>query len=366
MTTRRSHSDRPARPAPRRGFTLIEAVISLAILSIIVVALGSAMLIASRAVPDADSPTQRILDAGQALECVASELCYALSVAQPTENSLEFTVPDRTGDGAPETVRYAWSGAAGDPITRTYNGGDPVAFLDNVHWSDIALDLTPVGAGGGAGNNEGAEQLLIAHDDSGGSHVWRVVEPFKWGGQYLRPQLPTGAVGWRITRVRFRAQRAGIIDGSDHVALVVADGQCRPTGDLLASTTLLELNLTGDPDFQEFAFPSLPVLDPDTGVCLLIVHSLGLQSCWLRGESGGTDTPDAHFINSTDQGKTWNDHTGIDLCFEVYGTVLTDAAAGGTLCSVTGVRIGVQVGDDPAARLRTAVRLFNRPEVTVP
>src|SRR5262249_36485794 len=32
----------------------------------------------------------------------------------------------RNGDANPETVRYAWSGIPGDPLTRSYNGGAPV------------------------------------------------------------------------------------------------------------------------------------------------------------------------------------------------------------------------------------------------
>src|SRR2546425_414614 len=107
-----------ARPA----FTLVEAVLSLIITSILCLAIGSALTVASRALPQNDSPASAGLTGAFAIEQLSSDLIAALCIAERSATTLAFTVPDRNGDGSPERIRYAWSGTIGDPLTREYNG----------------------------------------------------------------------------------------------------------------------------------------------------------------------------------------------------------------------------------------------------
>src|SRR4030042_90434 len=65
----------------RRGFTLVELTVSIAITSVLMLAMGSAMLVASRAVPDARSPAGATVYAPQAVEQLVTELQYATSIA---------------------------------------------------------------------------------------------------------------------------------------------------------------------------------------------------------------------------------------------------------------------------------------------
>ncbi|MBM4074622.1 MAG: hypothetical protein FJ267_03150, partial [Planctomycetes bacterium] len=52
-----------------------------------------------------------------------ADLQRATGFTERTAKAVTFTVPDRDGNGRPETLRYAWSGTAGNPLTLQVNGG---------------------------------------------------------------------------------------------------------------------------------------------------------------------------------------------------------------------------------------------------
>ena len=116
----------------------MEVAVSLAILSVITVAMGSAIVLAVKAVPTADSPAQRTLRGAHLAQQIAAELQYATAIATTEPGAVAFTVGDRNDDSLPETIRYTWAGAPGDPLTRQLNGGSDVAVLQDVY--AFALD----------------------------------------------------------------------------------------------------------------------------------------------------------------------------------------------------------------------------------
>src|SRR5689334_14226228 len=101
-----------------RGFTLVEMTTSLAIASILLVALGSAMVLAGKAVPTSDNPAAALLSAAGIADRIAAEMQFAIDITERTSRSIAFTIPDRNADGKPEAIRYAWSGSPGAPLTR--------------------------------------------------------------------------------------------------------------------------------------------------------------------------------------------------------------------------------------------------------
>jgi hypothetical protein len=62
-----------------------------------------------------------------------SDLEFALAFSEQTATAMTFTVPDRDGDLLAETIRYAWSGTPGDPLTRQINEGAVATMLEDVH-----------------------------------------------------------------------------------------------------------------------------------------------------------------------------------------------------------------------------------------
>ena len=83
------------------GFTLVELVASMAIMSVLMLGLGSAMILASHAVPDGTGPLDTMLEAGTVADDIASDLRYAVSFAERSSNAVEFTVggPEKKGIG---------------------------------------------------------------------------------------------------------------------------------------------------------------------------------------------------------------------------------------------------------------------------
>ncbi len=106
---------------PSRGFTLIEVLVSTAIASILFAAIGSCILIASRAYPSQSSPLSQSITATQAADLIAADLRFANKIVSGSAKSVVFTVKDRTGDGVDEVIGFVWSGMPGDPLLRYFN-----------------------------------------------------------------------------------------------------------------------------------------------------------------------------------------------------------------------------------------------------
>jgi prepilin-type N-terminal cleavage/methylation domain-containing protein len=157
----------------RAGFTLVELVVSLAIMSILLVAIGSAIVLAGGAMPRADDPAIPTDTAFEVGHEMAAELQFALAFAERSVTAVEFTVPDRDGDQSPETIRYEWSGTPGESLMRKYNGGTFVKVIESV--VDFALEYdTTKFTKTTPGIVESAELELISYNSSsnlGDAHV---------------------------------------------------------------------------------------------------------------------------------------------------------------------------------------------------
>ena len=123
----------------RRGFTLIELVVSLSIVAVLSMALGSSILISTRALPNAGGGPETKAAAGRTLQVLGADIRLATSVAMPNTRTLTLTLRDQTGDATAETITYAWGGASGDPLTRSFNA-DVVTMVPSVG----ALQFTAV------------------------------------------------------------------------------------------------------------------------------------------------------------------------------------------------------------------------------
>lgn len=118
----------PAAPA----FTLAEMVLSLAIVAVLVGAMTSVLMLSLRAIDDRTNPAGKAVRAAEAADQILADLAVAIEFTERSATSATFTVPDRTGDGLPETIRYVWSGVAGDPLVREFNTDKDTQFLPDV------------------------------------------------------------------------------------------------------------------------------------------------------------------------------------------------------------------------------------------
>ena len=128
MIKARSHKSRP-------GFTLIEMVISIALIGIVSSAMMSAFLLSLQAIPAADDSAITAAEIDNAFEFLMADAMLA-SAASTDGAKLTLTVPDQTGDSIAETVIYALK--AGDFI-RTINGGLPQTLAGNIATSSFII-----------------------------------------------------------------------------------------------------------------------------------------------------------------------------------------------------------------------------------
>jgi hypothetical protein len=142
-------------------------------MSILLVAIGSAIVLAGGAIPPANDPavpTEAAFEVGHEM---AAELQFALAFAERSVTAVEFTVPDRNGDTSPETIRYEWSGTPGEALKRAYNDGPFVKVIESV--VDFALEYdTTKSTKTVSAYVESAELELVSYDSAsslGDAHV---------------------------------------------------------------------------------------------------------------------------------------------------------------------------------------------------
>ena len=343
---------------PRAAFTLLELTVSLAITSILLVAVGSAIVLAAKAIPNAQDQTNVFLASGKATDDLVSELQFALGFTQRTANTLEFTVADRDGDSVDETIRYEWSGTAGDPLTRQYNGGPVVPIIDQVQdlaflydWH-VVSELVPTEV-------ESPEVELASHG-SAGLPITFTVTNTNWVGQYFVPtSLPGSATSWKVTRVAIFAKRSTPIEGVTMVQLRTADPANLPTGLILEQVSMAETSLISTYRWENFAFSNVEDLDPADGLCLVLEWISGVDPAKVRyaDEASGR-------VETLDGGGSWASAAGSTMLYYIYGTSMSPGPMDTIYHNyLTGIRITIDTGTDASTQLETGVALLRVQEM---
>jgi len=219
--------------ATPRAMTLAELLVALAIVTLLMAGLGSALMIATQALPSRMATQQARLDTSDALDRLESELSCAQFVSEHTATAITFTVADRDGDGNPERIRYAWSGVTGAPITRDYNGqgAQPIvaaassfALSYDTQASTVSYPGNPV---------EDAVDTLFGSYWGTNNQQAGSLRTSRWYGQYVQPALPGDALFWRITRFDFSARRNRSGTTDSRAVIYEASGGGLPTGPIM-------------------------------------------------------------------------------------------------------------------------------------
>jgi hypothetical protein len=257
-----------------------------------------------------------------AADQIAADLKMALSITEQTPTAVTFTVPDRSGDGVTETIRYAWAGP-GSPVTRQCNG-QPVpaaSIADNVQSFSLQYAGKTTGP---ATPVESAEQLLISYDNAASTQDFGVKKS-TWIAQYFKPTLPANAIAWKITRIKVQAKKAVGIITTHEIDVHAVDGNKKPTGSPLDTATFASAGLTTVPTWIEIPYSNLAGLDPARGYAVVFKQlSLLVISYYVRYNNAAGSSTDKLSCSTTNAGGSWTGPTSNNTTqFYVYGTITT-------------------------------------------
>lgn len=344
-----------------RGFTLAEMIVSTVIMSILAVGISSAVLVSTRALHNQDSQILRTQTAADISSQMHMEIATALDVSETTEHAITFNVPDRDGDGEEEQIRYFWSGVVGDPLYREYNYKPAFAMLNGIRTFTLAYRTVHV-AHTGVTN----EYYLAGHNATSNLTAFRLGNN-NWLFQSFTPKLPSGATGWRISRVSIYGRSYGSTSGQNIFELRNALSDGKPGSTLICQTIIPESEFSSSNSWQTVTFPSNACtpgyVAPNQSVCLLIRGNVS-DSSELRYHNRNVSLATYKFGISTNAGGSWSIKTSQAILFELYARVAGVSGGGGEGRKYLGmVRWRLAAGDDMASQVDGGVQIPNLPEV---
>ncbi|MCZ6654253.1 MAG: prepilin-type N-terminal cleavage/methylation domain-containing protein [Planctomycetota bacterium] len=349
------------RPLTRRnGFTLIELVTSMTIGAILLSGMGSAILIASHALPGRNTATGAILRASDVVEQIAGELHCAVTFTQRSATMVEITVPDRNADLTPETIRYTWSGMPGDPLTRQYNAGTIVNVAEDVQEFDLSYATR---ASPSLPDIEMPEELFLAQDaNNSGTESEFALTATKKCAEKFKALLPADAVSWRITRIRFIASPSAGIQGNLSVEVMnTITGTGKP-GSTEDAVLVPESNLIAN-NWYDVQFTNAGGLSPSDAYFIVFGKASGGGTVGLiKIGRGSFNSPQTTYWT----GGNWQEDSTTDLWLWVWGKVTVPDPNPLPPFALVSVGIKLRLGMEARTRVQTAAQLLNTPKVTGP
>lgn len=342
------------------GFTLVEVVIAAAITSVILVGMASAMLIASKAAPGRTGTTEMTLQAGRATDLMSADIACATAFSILGTGSIEMTVPDRTGDGLADKVRYSWSGTSGAALYRTFNNGTAVAVANDVR--TFSLGYVKAATKQATSYSESGEYLMFNTDNNLLYGAFNVPDKNAVGINFL-PSIPNSAAYFRVTRADFllvskpltasSEVRVNLRSGSSvsSVPSSVSD-YCKMTAPSVLS------------GWVEATFSQNAQLTPGNTVNLTVAR-VGGSTDFTASIRTGVNIANANLCYSTDSGNSWSIDSSRTLpayVYGVYGTKNADAYN----YNLTHVTCTLKCGNSPIAQVRSDFRALNQPQVSGP
>ncbi|MBV8781638.1 MAG: prepilin-type N-terminal cleavage/methylation domain-containing protein [Phycisphaerae bacterium] len=338
----------------RRAFTLVEVIVSCAIVAVILLAVQSSIVLLVKTTPDGKTGPSARIAAAKAMDQFADDIRWATTITKDTPNEITLIVPDRNGDGNSETIDYLWNGVAGGPLYRTFNGAS-ISLIGNVQQFALTYDSGTQSVSGGSTTS--AETLLASYTGGGllAPTQNNTVDTNNGVGLLVAPALPSNATQWAVTRVLVYMQ-AGTASKSDGTIWSACCGL--PYTALNAQKNSAQLT-------SGFSYASFPLsatgFDSHTSVFLQFQGDKG-QNAIVQSQSNGLlgTPPTALMYKTTNGGTTWTNQAGQCPLFYLYGTFTTPNANVSQIIAV-GVRCTLQAGIDPATQVVSSISFLNKP-----
>ena len=340
--------------------TLVEMVMSLLISSVLFLAMGSAVMIAGHAVPTNPASYDVAAPTAVAVERLMSELMYARTVTELTGTAVTFTVAPRGTDLIDETIRYAWDGTTGDPLTRQYNSGAVVPILPSIQ----SLSFTHVTTNKSSTSNlESPEQLFAVNDRTVGPSRDFTLDASNFVGEFVTPSLPVGTVTWRVTRVMLHVKGSGAFTGQNNVQ-IQTDNAGSPSGTILDSAGMPESTMLTAYAWQTFSFTNASGISPTAGVHVVAAYAANAPSGFVEYINNGSFAGLNYMDTTSNSGVAWTANNNKNLVCYIYGTYTSPTTV--TQYNLQSVRATVAVGPTTNPSVTSTTEVLNHPQVTGP
>jgi hypothetical protein len=362
--------------------TLAELAVSIAVAGLLAGTIVSSILIASHALPQRSAGTNAVSDDAALLQELAADLTEAISFTERSAKAVEFTVPDRTGDASPDVLRYAWSGTAGDPLTRQLNGGVASPLAPAVQTFSLTYLVEKVEVRQRQSTTHTSDLTLLAAF-SGWTGIIPTTSSFpvrssSWAAEYFEPAIPEGALEMTISQVSLYMQKkAGDPPGQLWVEIYAPGGgsaRILPSGAPLGSSARVSnATLGGGFSWINFPFTDLRIPRPRGGYVLVVkTTTSGVAGRAYYLQAGSAPADSTIMLWTTDSGATWNplesSMNQFDMFFQVHGTYTTRSVneTNRSLYFLRGVNATLRSDARAPVTARTTARLLNSPEVSAP
>ncbi len=320
-------AERPLQPARskrrsrgvrrRRGISLLEVMAASGLFALLLGGMASSVFLARKCAYEASAGSEITTAGASAFFWMSQDVGEAISVVEATADRLGITVPDRDGDGNPETILYSRNGAE---LTRQLNGGAVETVIDQMASFQFSYKTRTETAPTTA--VYGPEQLLMSHHSSSDLADGDVDED-EQRGQYIEPQLAPEAVSWIATKARLRLRAIGLPNGEATVQLRSASGRL-PHGNILAEAVLQERKLSYSYAWIDIAFqPDHEPIAAGTGVCLIVKSTGAGDACEVQYQNDDSTAAGTDYVRSLDGGAWWYAPPEEDLLFELHGKIGT-------------------------------------------
>jgi type II secretory pathway pseudopilin PulG len=375
-------SRRSRTPRSRRGFTLVEAILSASIFGVLSLGMVSAIAIVAKAAPRADAAGRARTSANTALNELSAELRYMTSIRSIGETFIEFTVSDRNGDGGDELIRYNWAGA-GQPLVRTYNGVAATA-IPVVHAFSLGTTTTKSTVTETTTGSVSSGEIRLARWNG-----WPLVltptitqtalTGTAWSTSYFKldeVSLPPNLTRLELTKLRVAVKKSASATGTTVSAGIYTSavaGGPRPSTTQIGSTSSLALTsipttFTGLIDFPltGVTFSSAPT------ELNFVLKGSGTAAALVQYYSSILATGDTPvYLTCTDSGGSWTPTKNLqqnDIPFEVWGSYEYPASIQQStdLYYLNRVNIALSTSSSPADRFTASIRTLNTPQAPSP
>ena len=361
----------------RHAFTLIEVVAAMGISSVVLVGMGTAVVIASRAVPAAQSRLASALSVSEAARMMTDDLTCATSFTLLNGRAVEFLVPDRNRDGQPELIRYEWTSGTG--LARQLNGGSATAVSTPLSSASFTFDVGERLVSEYTAEEVTSPETLLTNFDGWPLTLLPTVTnnpvgTAAWAAQYFtinRVSLPSSVTSVALTRVRLVMQRTSTV-GSVSIGIHAIGSGIRPATIPVGTPALVAASsLPSTASWVEFALPADVRVESNVNTFVIIAKGTESSTATAQMYSSLLATADGGIAMWTsDSGSTWNPAASgqntNDHRFAVYGTYTTTTRKqiDRTVNILKRVEICLIPENDESGRIDAAARIRSEPEVT--